>query len=148
MRTATISAIAACSTIALLVTASPARADETQDQEFYRLLTDPDQTHPMTIWNFAEVRSEAIASCQRQDAGESPYRATTDLERPSGPYTFDDANNITSSAATIYCPWHNAPPPPEDGSWVNASAPVYPPPVYPRLAWYPLPPAYSGGGGS
>jgi hypothetical protein len=148
MRIAIIPAIAVCSTVALIGTASPARADAHQDQRFYHLLTDPDQERPMVIWNFAEVRSQGIASCQRQDAGESPYRATKDLERPNGPYTFDDANNITSSAAVIYCPWHNAPPSPEDGSWVEASAPVYPPPVYPSLEWYPPPTAYSGGGGS
>ena len=127
--------------------AAPGHADASQDHEFYRLLTEPDQDRPMVIWNFAEVRSEGIAACQRQDAGEPPYPATTDLERPNGPYTFDDANSITSAAATVYCPWHNAPPTPNN-NWTETSAPVDPRPVYPPIEWYPPPPmSYPPGGG-
>jgi hypothetical protein len=127
--------------------AASAHADAKQDQEFYRLLTERDQDHPMVIWNFSEVRSEGIAACRREDAGMPPYESLKVLERPNGPYTFDDANSITSSAETIYCPWHSAPPPPEDGSWISASAPVNPPPAYPAIEWYPPSPAYDPPGG-
>lgn len=126
---------------------APAHADASQDQEFYRLLTEPNQDHPMVIWNFAEVRSEGIAACLRQDAGEPPYQSIQDLERPNGPYTFDEANNIASSAETIYCPWHGPPAGSEDPSWVKASAPVNPLPVYPPIEWYPPPPMYYPPGG-
>jgi hypothetical protein len=89
--------------------AAPAHADANQDQRFYRLLTDPDQSHPMVIWNFALMRSLGILSCQREDAGETPYQATKDLQYPNGPYnTFEDANSVSSAAETIYCPWHTA----------------------------------------
>ena len=44
--------------------------------------------------------------------GETPYQASTDLEAPAGPYTFDDVNAIASAATVIYCPWHNAALPP------------------------------------
>jgi hypothetical protein len=127
--------------------AAPASADAKQDQDFYRLLTEPDQDRPMVIWNFAEVRSEGIAVCRREDAGEPPYQSMKDLERPNGPYTFDDANNIASSAETIYCPWHGAPAHSEDPSWLEASAPVNPLPVYPPIEWYPPPPVYYPPGG-
>jgi hypothetical protein len=126
--------------------AAPAYADADQDMRFYRLLTDPDQDHPMVIWNFSEVRSEGIAACQREDAGEPPYQATKDLERPRGPYTFDNASSITSSAETIYCPWHGPPAGSEDPSWLDAPAPVSPRPVYPPIEWFP-PVYYPPGGG-
>jgi hypothetical protein len=120
-----------------------ARADLGQDQEFYRLLTEPDQTHPMVIWNFPEVRAEGIGACEREDAGEAPFQALTDLEYPNGPYTFDNASAITSAAEVIYCPWHGGRP--GDSSWINNSAPVYPRPLYPSIAWYPAP-TFNGGG--
>ena len=126
--------------------AAPAHADASQDERFYRLLTDPDQDHPMVIWNFAEVRSEGIAVCEREDLGVPPYESMKSLERPNGPYNFDNANSISSSAETIYCPWHGAPPGQEDGGWVERSAAVNPPPVYPPLEWYPLQTGISGGG--
>jgi hypothetical protein len=120
--------------------ATPAQADANQDQEFYRLLTEPNQDHPMVIWDFAGIRSQGIASCQQEDAGATPMRALYFLDRRyGGQYTFDEANNITSAAGVIYCPWHDAPVP--AGDWAHTSDPVYPPPVYPALAWYP-PPRY------
>jgi hypothetical protein len=125
--------------VAAVGLAAPAQANTWQDQDFYRLLTDPDQSHPMAIWNFPLVRSQGIAACQREDAGESPWRAMKDLQYPTGPYTFDDASSITSSAEVIYCPWHGSERSGPD--WLNISAPVYPRPVYPPLAWYP-PPGY------
>jgi hypothetical protein len=88
-------------------------AANTPDGEFYWLLTDTeDNSNPMVIWNFPLVKAQGLAACQRMDNGETPYQATTDLEAPAGPYTFDDASSITSSATVIYCPWHNAPLPP------------------------------------
>jgi hypothetical protein len=124
--------------LAALGLAAPAHASVAQDQEFYSLLT-TDRYAPMVIWNFPLVRSQGIASCAREDAGATPMQATYDLDqRYGGPYTFDMANNITSSAGTIYCPWHN--PPARGGdSWTTTSAPVYPQPVYPPLMWSPSP---------
>jgi hypothetical protein len=86
------------------------------DADFYRLLTDPDQSHPMVIWNFPLVKGQALWACQRTN-WEDPYLATKDLQA-SG-YTFDDASSISSSAITIYCPqngWSST-----GGKW---SAPV------------------------
>ena len=125
--------------------AAPAHADSKQDQDFYRLLTEPDQDRPMMIWNFAEVRAEGIAVCQREDEGVPPYESMKYLERPNGPYAFDDANSIASAAETVYCPWHNAPT--GANNWVETSAPVNPLPVYPPIEWYPPPPAYYPPGG-
>jgi hypothetical protein len=115
--------------------AAPAQADVYQDREFYRLLTEPDQEHPMVIWNFPEIRSEAIATCEREDAGETPYQALKDLQYPDGPYTFDVANDISSSADTMYCPSHTDPALPYGGT--RMSTPLFPLPIYPPLAWYP-----------
>jgi hypothetical protein len=115
--------------------AAPAQADANQDRDFYRSLTDPDQDHPMVIWNFPGIRSQGIASCQQEDAGATPMRALYYLDRRyGGPYDFDVANDITSAAGVIYCPWHLSPRQP-----VDVSAPVYPPPVYPPLMWSPSP---------
>ena len=117
--------------------ATPAQADANQDQSFYRLLTEPDQRHPVVIWNFTLVRAQSIALCQREDAGETPWQAFKDLQ--SNGYTFDVANTIVSSAETIYCPSHTNDAMP--GGGLDMSTPVYPPPVYPPLAWWP-PTAY------
>lgn len=86
----------------------------------------------MVIWNFPLVRSQGIAACQRQDAGETPHQALKDLQYPNGPYAFDEANDITSAAEVIYCPWHGASV--SDPDWVNTSAPVDPRPVYPAFS--------------
>jgi hypothetical protein len=139
-------AVAGLTLATVFATAWPARADANQDQEFYRLLTRPDQDHPMAIWNFPEARSWGIQACQRQDAGETPYQATKDLQYPNGPYTFDDANSVSSAADTIYCPWHGTG---SEPGWADSSTPVFPQPGYPPLAWYPPPPVYyppPGGG--
>ena len=101
----------------------------------------------MVIWNFALVRAQGRAACQRQDAGQTPMQALYALDqRYGGPYTFDDANSITSAAQTIYCPWHNASASGRDSS--TTSAPVFPLPVYPPLTWSPTvyypQPAYAG----
>jgi len=110
--------------------------NNTSDARFYWLLTRPDQERPLVVWNFPLVRSQAITTCQRRDTGQSPMQALYALDqRYGGPYSFDDANSITSAAETIYCPWHNAPMP--AGNWANTSAPMYPMPVYPPLAWSP-----------
>src|ERR1700739_3192667 len=74
--------------------------DNSPDAQFFWLLTEPNQERPMVIWNFPIVRSQGIAACQREDAGETPYQATKDLQYPNGPYTFDDAHSITPAAAT------------------------------------------------
>jgi Protein of unknown function (DUF732) len=122
--------------VGLAAPGPPAHADATQDQEFYRLLAN-DGFAPATLAaNFSLMRSHGIAACQREDAGEVPYQAYKDLQYPNGPYTSGDASSISSAAEVIYCPWHLSSRQP-----VDISAPVYPPPVYPPLAWYP-PPVY------
>lgn len=133
----------ACASASLVVPGPLAHADLGQDQEFYRLLTERDQDHPMVIWNFGEVRSEGIGACEREDNGEAPFQALKELEYPNGPYSFDNANNITSAAETVYCPWHGAPI--GQTNWSETSAPVYPRPLYPTISWYPAP-SVSGGG--
>ncbi len=122
-----------------LLSAPTSHASVYQDQEFYRLLTDPDQDDPLVIWNFPGVRSQGIAVCQREDAGEAPYDALLDLtKRRGGPYTFDDANNISSSAKVVYCPWHGSwPDAPGGPQGVTESRPISPRPVYPPLMWSP-----------
>lgn len=122
-------------TTAILV-APTTKADINQDQEFYRLLVDPDQDHPMVIWDFPLARAQGIEVCQREDAGETPMQALYHLDREyGGPYTFDDANNISSSADTVYCPWHQTRLSSPD--WAHTPDPVYPPPIYPSIAWTP-----------
>jgi hypothetical protein len=118
--------------------AAPAQADSGQDQEFYRSLTRTNQDYPMVIWNFALVRSFGIASCQRMDAGETPYQALKDLQYPNGPYNFNIANDVSAAAGTIYCPWH------DQGlqtnpDWATTPTPADWDPVYPPLAWSPSP---------
>jgi hypothetical protein len=116
--------------------ATPAQADAGQDQDFYRLMTEPDQPHPQVVFNFPLVRSQGIWVCQREDAGETPMHAFYYLDRRhGGPYAFDDANTIVSSAETIYCPSHTDPALP--GGGLDMSTPIYPPPIYPPLAWSP-----------
>jgi hypothetical protein len=116
--------------------AAPAQADANQDQEFYRLLTKPDQTNPMVIWNFALVRSLGIASCQREDAGATPSQTTDYLDREyGGPYTFGVANSVHAAADTMYCPWHQVRLQAPD--WAITPDPVSWQPVYPPLAWLP-----------
>jgi hypothetical protein len=117
-----------------LAMAPTASASASQDAEFYRLLT-TDQDHPMVIWDFPGIRSQGIATCQREDAGETPMQALYYLDRRyGGPYTFDDANNISSTADVVYCPWHDANV--SDPNWPNESTPVSPQ-VHPPIMWQP-----------
>ena len=58
--------IASGLTIATIGLAAPAHADTTQDENFYRLLA-----HDGVVSNFPLVRSQGIAACQREDAGET-----------------------------------------------------------------------------
>ena len=127
-----------------LLSAPTSHASVYQDQEFYWLLTEPDQERPLVIWDFPLVRSQGIRNCQQMDSGETPMQALYHLDRRyGGPYIFDDANNIVSSAAVIYCPWHGSwpdtPGGPQDRTESRAISPL---PVYPPLMWSP------GGGGA
>jgi hypothetical protein len=79
-----------------------APVDTGPDADFYRLLTDPDQSQPMVIWNFPLVKGQALWACQRMNF-ENPYLVTKELQA-SGGYSFDAANDITSAGMTIYCP--------------------------------------------
>ena len=117
--------LAAIGTVGL---AAPARADATQDEGFYMLLS-----RDGVVYDFPLVRMQGIAACQREDAGDTPYQAAQNMQHPNGPYTFKEASNITAAANVIYCPWRPV------GQW-NASTRMYPPPVYPPLVWNPYPP--------
>jgi hypothetical protein len=117
--------------------AGPVQADANQDQEFYQLLTQPNQKHPMVITHFPLVRSQAIASCRYMDAGQTPLQAADDLDlRYGGPFPWDDASQISSTAGVVYCPWHDqgleANP-----DWAATPTPADWQPVYPPLAWDP-----------
>lgn len=112
-----------------------------QDQQFYYLLTRPDQDYPMVVWDFPLIRAQAIRACQLEDAGLTAMQVTYDLDqRYGGPYPFEGASSITSAAEVIYCRWHLEKP-------VDVSTPVYPPPVYPPLMWVPTPTYYAPTGG-
>lgn len=127
-----------------LLSAPTSDASVYQDQRFYHLLTDPDQDHPMVIWNFPLVRAEGIQVCQDEDAGATPRQADSQLDRDyGGPYVFEDASSISSSAEVIFCPWHGSwPGAPGGPQGIRESRPIYPRPVYPPLMWSP------GGGGA
>jgi hypothetical protein len=126
-----------------LLSAPTSHASVYQDQEFYWLLTDPNQERPMVIWDFPLVRSQGIQNCQQMDFGETRMQALYHLDRRyGGPYIFDDANSIVSSATVIYCSWHGGLPDTPGGPQdPNESRPISPRPVYPPLMWSP-------GGGS
>ena len=70
------------------------------DATFYRVLTTG--SHAMTVWNFPLVRAQGLEACQRWDNGVMLLDAVHALMY-EGPYSFDQANAITSSAATAYC---------------------------------------------
>jgi hypothetical protein len=123
-----------------VVLAAPAQADEKQDAEFYRLLT-TDEQHPMTVWDFPGIRGQGIAVCEKEDRGEPPHLAVKDLQYPNGPYSYDDAVSIATSAETVYCPSHTDESLPGGGRMM--STPIYPPPTYPPIMWTPTPLNYA-----
>ncbi|WP_131829185.1 DUF732 domain-containing protein [Mycobacterium numidiamassiliense] len=122
-----------------LLSAPTSHASVHQDQEFYWLLTEPDQDNPMAIWDFPLVRSQGIQDCREMDFGETPMQALYHLDRRhGGPYMFEDANGISSAATVIYCPWHGSWPDMPGGPQERTeSRPVNPLPVYPPLMWSP-----------
>ncbi len=130
-----------------LLLAPTSHASVDQDQRFYSLLTDPDQSHPMVIWDFPVVSAQGMQLCQQADAGATPMQALYHLDRRyGGPYVFDDASSISSAATVVYCPWHGDwPDTPGGPQGVNESRPIYPEPIYPALIW---PPGIAGGGGA
>jgi hypothetical protein len=70
------------------------------DASFYRLLTTG--SHAMTVWNFPLVRAQGLEACQRWANGATLLDPIYIL-MAEGPYSFDQANAITSSASTAYC---------------------------------------------
>jgi hypothetical protein len=75
------------------------------DATFYDLLTTgSDVRTPMSVWNFPLVRAQGLEACQRWSNGATLLDPIYNL-MAEGPYSFDQANTITSSAATAYCEW-------------------------------------------
>jgi len=83
------------------------------DAEFWHLLTQPNQEHPMVIWNFPAVKAQALVACQQTNY-ETPYAAVKDLQALVPSYTFDDAVNIVDSGLIVYCPQNDWAP---SGKW-------------------------------
>lgn len=86
------------------------------DAEFFRLLTRPNQDHPMVIWDFPGVKGQGLWACQRMNV-EAPYLATKELQSSAG-YAWDDATSITSAAVVAYCPQNGYAP---TGKWPSPS---------------------------
>jgi hypothetical protein len=93
----------------------------TPDQHFANLLTtsdDPDDN--IVIMDFSLVKAQGLRACQQETNG-MDHVTVRDQLAASGGYAWEQANNITSAADTIYCPWNGppeaspAPPPPPPG---------------------------------
>ena len=80
----------------------------TPDQNFAYFVTHDEDAPWFVIMDFDLVKAQGLRSCQLQANGVDSLEAVYDLQRNGG-YTFDQANNIASSAAVIYCPWINPP---------------------------------------
>lgn len=91
--------------LAPFASADPA-AFSTDDETFYRLLTEGDEEDPgLTITNFPLVRAQGLLACQRQDDGVDGLD-TVHMLQAEGPYSFDVANSIVSAAVVTYCRQH------------------------------------------
>ena len=75
-----------------------------QDNDFFRLLADPDDDGFMIrVTNPALIREQGLLVCQRIDNGWSSLDAAQQLQA-EGPYSWRAANFISSSAMVAYCP--------------------------------------------
>jgi hypothetical protein len=83
-----------------------ANSDPNADADFYRLLTEPDQSHPIVIWNFPLVKAQGLHACQLDNIPGARTLDVIDALAVAGPYTWEDAESIVSSAFVIYCPWN------------------------------------------
>jgi hypothetical protein len=86
----------------------PGPVNQTPDARFYWLLTEPNQEHPMVIWNFPLVKAQALQGCQAQSNGLSSLETVYAIQNTFG-YSFGDANSIHSAADVIYCRWNLSP---------------------------------------
>jgi hypothetical protein len=108
---ATVGAVAAIVTGAVVGLATPAHADTTtarQDETFQRLLAGDG-----VLFSFPLQKKQGLRACGQEDYGMSGLDAVYQLMR-DGSYSFDVANPIVSSAEVAYCPWHSALP---RGAW-------------------------------
>jgi hypothetical protein len=81
--------------------------DPNADARFYHLLTGyPEDSDNMTIWNFPLVKAQGLRACRENDIPGTRTIDVIDELAASGPYTWEEASNIVSSAITIYCPWN------------------------------------------
>ena len=71
------------------------------DAEFFRLLTEPNQEHPMVVWDYPGMRAQALWACQ-QMTYLPPHKVSTRLEAFG--YVSDAAISITTAAIVAYCP--------------------------------------------
>jgi hypothetical protein len=102
-------AVAAVALISAPVASAEPGAFSDDDTTFFRLLSDPDQDHPMKIWNFPLIRYQGLEHCARESQGMRGIDSIYELQK-EGPYTFDDALSIASAADVAYCPENLHPP--------------------------------------
>jgi hypothetical protein len=93
----------------------------TSDEHFAYLLThNDDPRHNIVIMDIPTVKAQGLRACQQETNG-MDHVTVRDQLAASGGYAWEQANNITSAADTIYCPWNGppeaspAPPPPPPG---------------------------------
>ena len=76
-----------------------------QDADFDRLImcdTNPGSGCMVTVSDFGLLRNQALWVCRLQDEGMDLREAIYALKR-AGPYSFDQANNISAAATVAYC---------------------------------------------
>jgi hypothetical protein len=88
------------------------------DAEFFRLLTEPNQQHPMVVWDYNGMKSQGLWSCEQMDYL-PPHKVSEELQARGG-YVSDDAISITSSAIAAYCPQNGYAP---YGKWPSGVPP-------------------------
>ena len=76
----------------------------TPDHHFAYWVTHDAAAAWFVIMDFDTVKAQGLRACQLRTNGVDSLEVVYDLQR-SGGYTFDQAVNITSSAAAVYCPW-------------------------------------------
>jgi hypothetical protein len=101
--------VAATALIVVALAAAPvAYADpgaySSQDETFFRLLTEGSDANPgITVSNPPLVRAQGLLVCQRASQGMDTFDALHFL-MSEGPYPFDVASDIASAAIVAYCP--------------------------------------------
>jgi hypothetical protein len=77
----------------------------TPDQHFAYEVTHDDDAPSFRIMDFPTLKAQGLWACQLRTNGMRGVDAVYALQNIGG-YTFDQANNIDSSAVAVYCPWN------------------------------------------